>query len=120
MQRLEGTMTVTTVLMIVATLVMLACGQVLFKQASMSISFDRPATLVSWTLFIALAVYGLATLLWLAVLARVPLSLAFPFYGLSFLLVPFFAWLFLGESIPARVWIGSLVIGLGILIAAWE
>lgn len=115
-----GTMNMSTIAMIITTLVMLAGGQVLFKQASASISFSRPETLVSWTLFIALAVYGLATLLWLAVLARVPLSQAFIFYGLSFLLVPLFAWVFLGEAIPARVWVGSVVIAVGIVIASWD
>lgn len=113
-------MTLTTVAMILVTLTMLACGQVLFKLASATVVFSRPETLMSWTLFFALAIYGLATVLWLAVLTRVPLSQAFPFYGLSFLLVPVFAWFFLGESIPARVWAGGGVIAIGILIASWE
>jgi len=115
-----STMTISTLAMILVTLTMLACGQVLFKLASGTISFARPETLMSGTLFLALAIYGLATILWLAVLARVPLSQAFPFYGLSFLLVPVFAWIFLGESIPSRVWWGGCVIALGIIIASWE
>lgn len=109
-----------TIAMILVTLTMLACGQVLFKLASATIAFSRPETFLSWTLFLALAIYGLATVLWLAVLARVPLSQAFPFYGLSFLLVPIFAWIFLGESIPFRVWLGGGVIAVGIVIASWE
>ena len=120
MAKEDDTMTITTVAMILVTLTMLACGQVLFKLASGGISFTRPETFLSWTLLVALAIYGLATVLWLAVLARVPLSQAFPFYGLSFLLVPMFARLFLGEAIPSRVWIGGAVIGIGILIASWE
>ncbi|MCD9047976.1 EamA family transporter [Luteimonas sp. MHLX1A] len=120
MAKEDDTMTITTVAMILVTLTMLACGQVLFKLASGAISFTRPETFLSWTLLVALAIYGLATVLWLAVLARVPLSQAFPFYGLSFLLVPMFARLFLGEAIPSRVWIGGAVIGIGILIASWE
>jgi drug/metabolite transporter (DMT)-like permease len=113
-------MSLTNVGLILAALLMLACGQVLFKQASMTISFSQPETLLSGTLVVALAIYGVATILWLAVLARMPLSQAFPFYGLSFLLVPLFAWVFLGEAIPSRVWIGSIVIALGIVITSWE
>jgi len=119
MTRPEGVLTPAVVGMILLTIAMLACGQVLFKQASGQLSFSRPASLFSWTLFFALLVYGMATLLWLAVLSRVPLSLAFPFYGLTFLLVPLFAWWLLHEPIRPQVWIGGGVIMLGVLIASW-
>ncbi|WP_232099120.1 hypothetical protein [Xanthomonas euroxanthea] len=66
--------------MILLAIAVLACGQVLFQQASGQLSFSRPASLISWTLF-CLSAYGIATLLWLAALSRVPLSAAFPFYG---------------------------------------
>ncbi|WP_340570048.1 EamA family transporter [Stenotrophomonas sp. G106K1] len=105
--------------MILVTLAMLACGQVLFKQASAHLSFARPASFLSGTFIIALFIYGAATLLWLAVLARVPLSLAFPFYGLSFLLVPAFALLLLHEPIRPQTWMGGAVILVGVVISSW-
>ena len=110
MPRSDATLTPTVIVMILVTLAMLACGQVLFKQASTQVSFARPASFLSATLIIALFVYGAATLLWLAVLSRVPLSLAFPFYGLSFLLVPAFAWWLLHEPIRPQTWVGGGVI----------
>ncbi len=106
--------------MILLTLAMLACGQVLFKQASAHLSFSRPASFFSGTLILALFVYGAATLLWLAVLARVPLSAAFPFYGLTFLLVPAFAWWLLNEPIKPQVWFGAVVILIGVVISSWD
>ncbi len=119
MPRPDAALTPTVVVMILITLVMLACGQVLFKQASAQLSFARPITFLSGTLILALFIYGAATVLWLAVLARAPLSLAFPFYGLSFLLVPAFAWWLLHEPIRPQTWIGGGVIMLGVMISSW-
>lgn len=119
MPRSDAGLTPTVIAMILVTLAMLACGQVLFKQASAQLSFARPASFLSGTLILALFVYGAATLLWLAVLARVPLSLAFPFYGLSFLLIPAFAWWLLHEPIRPQTWIGGAVILVGVVISSW-
>ncbi|MDY0980244.1 EamA family transporter [Stenotrophomonas sp. CFBP8994] len=119
MPRPDSALTPTVIAMIVVTLAMLACGQVLFKQASGHLSLARPASFLSGTLIIALFVYGAATMLWLAVLARVPLSMAFPFYGLTFLLVPAFAWWLLHEPIRPQTWIGGGVILLGVVISSW-
>jgi len=120
MSRSAAVLTPTVVGMILLTLAMLACGQVLFKQASAHLSFARPTSFLSGTLILALFVYGAATLLWLAVLARVPLSAAFPFYGLSFLLVPAFAWWLLKEPIRPQVWLGAVVIMIGVVISSWR
>lgn len=119
MPRSSAVLTPGVIVLILLTLTMLACGQVLFKQASAQLSFAKPASLLSWALILALVVYGVATLLWMAVLAKVPLSTAFPFYGLSFLLVPVFAWWLLNEPIRPQTWIGALVILLGVVISSW-
>lgn len=119
MSRSAAALTPTVIGMILVTLTMLACGQVLFKMVSAQLSFQRPLSFLSGTLLLALFVYGAATLLWLAVLARVPLSLAFPFYGLSFLLIPAFSWWLLHEPIRPQTWIGGAVILVGVVIASW-
>lgn len=118
MSRSYTSLTPTTIGMILVTLAMLACGQVLFKLVSAQLSFSRPSSFFSGALLLALTVYGAATLLWLAVLARVPLSLAFPFYGLSFLLVPAFAWWLLHEPIRPQTWLGGAVILVGVVISS--
>ena len=107
-----------TLLLIISTVAMLALGQVLFKYASEGVVLSQPLTLLSFPLVAALAVYGVATVAWLAVLARVPLSLAFPFYGLAFLLVPLFAWALLREPLRPQVFIGGLVILIGVAITS--
>lgn len=120
MPRSDAALTPAVIAMVLVTLTMLACGQVLFKLASAQLSFSRPASLLSGTLVVALVVYGAATVLWLAVLARAPLSIVFPFYGLSFLLVPAFAWWLLHEPIRPQTLIGGAVILLGVIISSWD
>ena len=107
-----------TVAMIVATIALLGIGQVLFKYAATSIDFGDPRSFLSFPLAAALLVYGVATVAWLAVLARVPLSIAFPFYGLAFLLVPLLSVLILGERFRWSTVIGGMVIILGIIISS--
>lgn len=104
--------------LILATVVMLAAGQILFKQAAGGLSLAKPLSLVSWPLIAALALYGVATLTWLLVLARVRLSVAYPFYGLTFLLVPLLAWLLLKEPLRPQVVIGGLIIMIGVAISS--
>lgn len=102
--------------LLLATLVLLALGQVMFKYAAQGIRFSQPQTLLSVPLGLALVVYALATLAWLAVLTRMPLSVAFPFYGLTFLLVPVFARFLLGEQVGWPTYVGGGVILVGIAI----
>lgn len=119
MSRPEASLTPATLGLILVTLSMLACGQVLFKLVSAQVSLSRPASFLSGTLLLALCVYGAATLMWLAVLARVPLAVAFPFYGLTFVLVPIFAWWLLHEPVRPQTWLGGVVILVGVVISSW-
>lgn len=106
------------VALIVATIALLGFGQVLFKYAAASV---EPGELRSWLsvpLVAALTIYALATVAWLYVLARVPLSLAFPFYGLAFLFVPLLsAWL-LGERLRWSTLAGGAIILIGIIVSS--
>lgn len=72
--------------------------------------FSTPLVLVG------LACYGLAALLWMVVLSRLDLSLAYPMVALLYVVIPIAAWLFLGEQVPWFRWVGILVVVLGIFI----
>ena len=56
------------------------------------------------------------TAFWLAVLSRVPLSLAYPVLALSYLIVTVEAWLFLGEQFSLTRLAGVLVIVVGVIV----
>ena len=105
--------------LILGTILMLSLGQVLFKSASSQLDLAQPATFGSLPLAAAMGVYGVATVAWLVVLSRVPLSFAFPFYGLAFLFVPALAALFLREPLRWPVLVGGVVILCGIAITSW-
>lgn len=67
---------------------------------------------------LGLVLYGLGALAWIAVLARVDLSVAYPFLAMNFILVTVSSQFFLGESVPALRWLGVLVICSGIFLVA--
>jgi len=103
--------------LLILTPIMIAAGQVLFKRTSerrsdagfLSIAFDP--------FFIAaLALYGTATLLWIYVLKAVPLSYAYSFMALTFVIVPLLSFIFLGESLSWRYGVGSALIITGLAI----
>lgn len=114
----SGRLDMPTLLLLLGTILVLAAGQILFKFAANGLQFGQPRTLLSLPLLAALTVYALATLMWLMVLTRLPLSVAFPFYGLTFLLVPVLASIFLGETLRMQTLLGGLVILVGVTICA--
>lgn len=65
-------------------IIMMACGQLLFKAASLSLRpADSPmggalAAISEWKFLLALVLYGAATFLWMKILKQMPLSTAYP------------------------------------------
>lgn len=66
-----------------------------------------------WVGFIG---FGLGAVFWLAVLSRVPLSLAYPILALSYFVVVAEAWLFLHERVTWQRFIGVAVIVVGVVM----
>lgn len=106
------------VLTIISVIVLLSIGQVLFKYAAQYLDFSRPTSFISAPLAAALALYGVATLCWLLVLTKVPLNIAFSFYGLVFLFVPALSWLILKEQPGSATIVGSIIIAIGVIVVA--
>lgn len=67
---------------------------------------------------LGLVLYGLGALAWIAVLARVDLSVAYPFLAMNFILVTLSSQFLLGESVPGLRWLGVLVICSGIVLVS--
>ncbi len=65
-----------------------------------------------------LAVYFASTVVWLSVLSRTDVSLAYPFVGLGFVMTAIMAWAIHGEVLtPARI-VGTLLICSGVVVLA--
>lgn len=92
--------------------VLAALGQLLFKIGAtgrtQALEFVNPAVIGG------LACYGFGTALWIAALARAPLTTVYPFTALTFVVVYAAGVLLLGEpwSMRALVGIGLILAGL--------
>ena len=109
---------------------LMSLGQILFKKTALSISLSMgsnnslglfegliKALSVPW-LYLALCVYALATVFWLYLLQRIPLSLAYPFSAFAMVIVPIAAVVLFGERLTWSYWIGVSFIVMGIIIIA--
>jgi len=63
-----------------------------------------------------LALYALGAVSWLAVLSRVPLSLAYPLLALGYAITPLLAWVFFKETLSPLRCTGILVIAIGVIL----
>jgi drug/metabolite transporter (DMT)-like permease len=101
-----------------ACVCVISTGQLLFKLASGHLDFRRPLAdpqgLV--ILGVALALYGAATLVWVAVLRHAPLSRIYPIMALSFVLTPLAGIVVLKEPVSSLYWLGVGLILAGLVV----
>lgn len=84
-------------------------------QGGMALIFAAAFSPLVW---VGLVIYGLSVAVWLWVLAKVDLSLAYPFVGVSFIVVMLFGIFLLNESVtPLRI-AGTILISLGCILVA--
>jgi multidrug transporter EmrE-like cation transporter len=101
--------------------VILAAGQVLFKKIGLTIAgLPFPSGLrvavCDPLLYGALALYGLATMMWVGILSRVPLSQAYPWVALGTVVVPLLGWCVFGERLVPTFWVGMMLIVAGLVV----
>jgi len=99
----------------------IALGQVLFKlTAAHAIGKSAGAALGSViaqpVFYGALAVYALGTLMWLWILSRYSLTIAYPFAAIALVAVPLLEVLFFGVHTTAPYWIGLALVVCGVLL----
>lgn len=115
-------MTIGVALLVLVMILGFSGAQYLFKRAAQSVTIE-PSLQTLWALatnpsFLgALVLYGTGTLLYLWILNRLPLSRAYAFFALQFVLVPVLAVVLLGEAPSLRLFLGSALIVAGILLA---
>lgn len=101
--------------------IMLAVGQLMFKQSGIAIAGKTPMQAISAlialpTFWLSLVLYGVATLLWIVVLSRVSLARSYPWVALTVVLVPLLASRVFQEQLSARFWVGMVVLVCGLVI----
>jgi drug/metabolite transporter (DMT)-like permease len=58
--------------------------------------------------------------LWLYVLSRLPISLAYPLQSFAFVLALLIAFFIFKESVPPNRWVGAAIILGGITVLSWK
>lgn len=108
--------------LVICCVLMIAAGQLLFKLLGMQIEAGASVleAKVMGVAFAAFATYGLATLLWVYVLRTLPLTKAYPFMALSFVLVPIGGVMFFSESVRLPYVLGLILIVAGVVLTGWS
>ncbi|TCV98921.1 4-amino-4-deoxy-L-arabinose-phosphoundecaprenol flippase subunit ArnE [Biostraticola tofi] len=106
------------VLLVLVSLLTCA-GQLCQKQAAESWRVWPGTKKVLRWLAAALVLLASAMVLWLAVLQRLPISIAYPLLSLNFVLITLCAKWFFGETTTWRHWAGVGTIISGILLMCW-
>ena len=103
-------------------------GQILFKKTAIILSqsyfsiniskvFDFLLILIKIPyFFLALIVYASATIFWLFILQKIPLSIAYPFTALAMVIIPILSIFLFQEKLSPNYWIGASLIVIGIII----
>jgi drug/metabolite transporter (DMT)-like permease len=116
-------MTLAQLALTLACVAAIAGGQVLFKLAARSGEASAagfPWDILNVWLVAAIAVYGAAALLWVWLLKSLPLTVAYPFVGLAFVMVPVLAAFLLGEPLDWRHLAGGAMIAAGVAVSSWR
>lgn len=119
-------MTARLLLLILASVSLSALAQLALKVGTTSAASGRSAGIggeigglvQSPMILLGLCLYGVGALLWLFVLGRAPLSLAYPFVGIGFILTMLAGAWWLDESLSAARIAGTLMIAAGCVLVA--
>lgn len=106
-------------LLILTSVTMSAVAQLLLKQGVAAVGGGSPLRYATSPMILAgFAIYGLGAILWLFVLARLPLSAAYPFVGLGFIATMLLGIIVLGENVSTTRIAGTLLIAAGCVLVA--
>jgi undecaprenyl phosphate-alpha-L-ara4N flippase subunit ArnE len=106
---------------LLAYAIAISIGNLLFNQAAIELqaepigrgivlAFSQPAFYFAALLFL------MAMVLWVWILSRVTLSLAYPFLALPIIIVPALASYFFGDVQTARYWLGAALVAVGVVV----
>jgi len=117
-------LTIASVALLLFAVVSAATGQLMLKhgmQIASARAADSGGSLAlraatsPWVL-LGLVVFGVSAVAWLAALARVPLSVAYPFNALGYIVILTASVVVLHERANVLTWVGSLMVVSGLLL----
>jgi undecaprenyl phosphate-alpha-L-ara4N flippase subunit ArnE len=120
----KAKMTIGNFLLLLFAVAAAASGQIILKHAmngvAAQVARDGGSVLVRAAtaplVWAGLVVFGISALAWLSTLARVPLSVAYPFNALGLLVIVGSSALVLHEKVSALAWSGAALVAAGLVI----
>lgn len=73
---------------------------------------------VQWRVLVGLALYVASAALWILALATMPLSVAYPMLGLSYVSIALVSVVVLGEWLSPAQWLGLVLVVSGVILVA--
>ena len=116
-----------TILLVHCSVTPAVAGQLILKYAigRLNLSMDETGPVGYYVrlfttpiVLLGFFMYGLSSLVWLFILSKLPLSLAYPLVSMGYVLVVFFSWLLLREEVNTARLVGVAVICLGVVLLA--
>jgi len=109
-------------------LLMAACSLTCFGQIAQKLAVESwreqtlsaAAKLATRWLWVALACLGSGLLLWLLVLQKLEVGVAYPMLGINFVLITLVARYGFKEPVDGRHWLGVLLIVCGVMLLGWQ
>ena len=113
-------------LLLVSSVGLNAMAQVFLRSAMRNTSSDLIVTslswwwdrLTSWGVLAGLGCYVVSFILWLIVLSKVQVSIAYPFQALGYVFASIIAWRVLGEGLTPLNVLGIALICAGVVVLA--
>ena len=113
-------------LLLIPAILLSTTGELLFKIgmnrigsfafSASSLRTVLPRILLNPFIWVGFLGFGVGAVFWLAVLSRVPLSIAYPILALSYFVVVVEAWLFLRERVTWKRLVGVTIIVAGVVV----
>jgi len=122
-------MMLTNLIFIISSVLLNALAQILLKAGMKTYTnIDLKSNIIQTLISISLnpyiifgfISYGISIILWLWVLSKVDVSLAYPFQALGYIIVTILAWLIFQENINLTRIIALIFITLGLIILAFS
>lgn len=71
-----------------------------------------------WPFLLGFSFYGISVVVWIAALARVPVTVAYPMLSIGYIVNALLAYWLFGEAVSAERWLGIAVILVGVALVA--
>lgn len=108
-------------LLLLLSMTLAITGQFFFKSGLSGSSLSPNAqsiikTIFTPQVFMGFAMYGISSIVWLFVLQKLPLSVAYPALALTYVIVVFASAFILHEPLTVNKVVGSFIIVMGVIL----